>query len=85
MKFLKAFRELPEGTGYDYFAHKNVLDLAWICLHELDMHAEGEFEHPLKLRKQYLKFINKWGSEYMKSEAKRVFDIGMNQTEWHIV
>ena len=54
MTFQKALDKLPEGTGFDAYSHKTVQDLCWICLHELDLHAEGEYFVPMALRKKYL-------------------------------
>lgn len=83
-QFDQALNDLPVDTGYDPFTHKTVDDLCYVCLHELDLHAEGEYKIKLPLRKQYYKFIQKYGSPYYKSESKRVFDSGMKQTEWWI-
>lgn len=84
MNFEKALKELPPNTGYDSFTHKDPEDLVWVCLHELDLHAEGEYKIALTLRKKYLKFIQKYGNDLHKSEAKKVFAIGLQQTEWCI-
>ena len=84
MSFEKALKDLPANTGYDFFTHKTPEDLCWVCLHELDLHAEGEYKISLKLRKQYLKFIQKYGTPWYLAESKRIFDVGMQQTEWCI-
>lgn len=81
--FEQAYDELPPHTGFDPFAHKTPEDLAYVCLHELDLHNEGEYKISLELRKRYLSFAVKYGSDYIKSEACRVFDSGMNQTEFY--
>lgn len=74
MTFEKALNELPSGTGFDAYAHKTVKDLCWICLHELDLHAEREYFVPVALRRKYLAFIRKWGF-YIK-EAEGAFAQG---------
>lgn len=83
-EFDKALSQLPPNTGYDFFTHKTPEDLSWVCLHELDLHSEGEYKIALPLRKRYLKFIQKYGNAYHKSEAERVFASGLQQTEWCI-
>jgi hypothetical protein len=83
-QFDQALKDLPKNTGYDFFSHKTPEDLSWICLHELDLHAEGEYKISLTLRKQYLKFIQKYGTPYHIAEAKRVYAVGLQQTEWCI-
>jgi hypothetical protein len=42
----------------------------------LDLHAEGEYWHPIKVRRDLLNFISKHGSDYYKSEALRQFNLG---------
>lgn len=84
MNFEKALNDLPIDTGFDPFAHKTPDDLAYVCLHELDLHSEGEYKISLSLRKQYVKFIQKYGTPYQKSEAVRVFNSGLKQTHWEI-
>jgi hypothetical protein len=76
MTFEKALNALPEGTGFDAYSHKTIEDLCWVCLHELDLHAEAEYFVPLALRKKYLLFIRKHGC-YV-THAERVFLIGKN-------
>ena len=77
--FEQALKQLPAGTYYDEFCHKTIQDLCFICLHELDLHAEGEYYHPLAMRKKYLKFILKFG--YYTDEAKKVYAIGLGKTK----
>jgi len=72
--FEAAYKRLPEGTGFDSFAHKTVEDLCWICLHELDMHAEAENFVPMALRRQYLAFCKRYG--FYSVEAEKQFEIG---------
>ena len=79
MTFETALNELPEGTGFDSFAHKTPEDLAWVCLHELDMHSEGECRIPLTLRKKYYAFCLKWGNDYIKEESKDAYEQGLTQ------
>ena len=80
----KALKDLPPNTGFDSFTHQTPDDLAYVCLHELDLHAEGEYKIALPLRKKYLKFIQKYGTPYQKAESQRVFDSGLTQTQWWI-
>ena len=74
MTFQTALNQLPDGTGFDAFDHKTVEDLCWLCLHELDLHAEAEYFVPLALRKKYLAFNRKWGFYY--KEAQEMFSAG---------
>jgi hypothetical protein len=76
MTFEKALKALPEGTGFDAYSHKTVQDLCWVCLHELDLHAEAEYFVPAALRKKYLSFIRKYG--FYVSEAEQAFIAGKN-------
>jgi hypothetical protein len=73
-EFQTALDKLPDGTGFDAYVHKTVEDLCWICLHELDLHAEAEYFVPMSLRKKYLAFNRKWG--FYHKEAQAVFDAG---------
>ena len=75
-EFESALKKLPAGTGFDSFAHKTVNDLCWICLHELDMHAEAENFVPVALRRKYVKFCSNYG--FYADEAEKQFRIGMN-------
>ena len=84
MNFEQALKDLPPDTSYDFFTHKTPDDLAYVCLHELDLHSEGEYKIKLSLRKKYLKFIQKYGTPYQKSEGQRVFNSGLTQTHWYI-
>jgi hypothetical protein len=74
MDFETALSKLPEGTCFDPYAHHTIEDLCYICLHELDMHAEHEFWHPLALRKKYLAFCKKY--KFWAEEAQLQFDVG---------
>jgi len=74
-KFDVALKKLPAGTGFDSFAHKTVEDLCWICLHELDMHAEAEHFAPMALRRQYLAFCKRYG--FYAREADEAFQGGL--------
>lgn len=74
MTFDKALKELPDVCGFDHFAHKTVEDLCWICLHELDLHAEGEYWHPVAVRKKLLAFCKRYG--YYVAEAQAMFNAG---------
>jgi hypothetical protein len=74
MTFEKALNDLPNETGYDSFSHKTIQDLCYVCLHELDLHAEQEYWHPVALRKKYLAFCKKYG--FYADEAQKQFDLG---------
>jgi len=73
-EFEAALKKLPAGTGFDPFAHKTVEDLCWICLHELDMHAEAENFASMALRKKYLAFCQLYG--FYALEAGKQFRRG---------
>ena len=77
--FQKALNKLPDGTGFDAYSHKTVEDLCWICLHELDLHAEGEHFVPMTLRKKYLAFNKKFG--FYVNEAQEMFNAGKSVTQ----
>ena len=77
--FQKALDKLPEGTGFDAYSHKTVQDLCWICLHELDLHADREYFVPMALRKKYLAFNKKFG--FYVNEAQAMFDAGKSVTK----
>lgn len=74
MTFEKALSELPDAAGFDSFAHKTIQDLCWLCLHELDLHAEQEYWHPVAVRKKLLSFCKKYG--FYQDEAQQQFDLG---------
>jgi hypothetical protein len=74
MTFEKALNELPDVCGFDSFCHKSIRDLCFICLHELDLHAEGEYWHPVAVRKKLLAFCKKYG--YYEAEAQAMFTAG---------
>jgi hypothetical protein len=75
-QFEKALDQLPEGTGFDAYSHKTLEDLCWVCLHELDLHAESEYFVPVALRRKYLAFIRKHG--FYLTQAVEVFAQGKN-------
>ena len=77
--FEQALKKLPSGTYYDHVAHKTIESLCFVCLHELDLHAEGEYFHPLAMRKKYMKFIETFG--FYVDEAKHVYKIGLGKTK----
>jgi len=77
--FEQALKKLPSGTYYEHFAHKTIESLCFVCLHELDLHAEGEYFHPLAMRKKYMKFIETFG--FYVDEAKHVYKIGLGKTK----
>ena len=72
--FDKALNSLPDVCGYDPFAHHTVEDLCWLCLHELDLHAEQEYWHPVAVRKKLLAFCKKYG--HYEIEAQTMFTKG---------
>jgi len=72
--FEKALNQLPEVAGFDPYVHKTIEDLCWICLHELDLHAEQEVWHTLAIRKALLAFCKKYG--YYQKEAQEMFNAG---------
>lgn len=74
MTFETALNELPNDTGFDAFIHKTIQDLCWVCLHELDLHAEKEYFVPMMLRKKYLAFNRKWG--FFLEESQAMFEAG---------
>lgn len=73
-------------TYFEYREHTTIDDLCYLCLHELDLHAEGEYWHPIKERKALLKFCQKWGPhaeaegkiDYV-AESQRQFDLGKSK------
>ena len=73
-KALKDFDKISHVTYFEPTEHKEIQDLCYLCLHELDLVAEGEFWHPIALRRKLLAFCKKWG--YYAEEAQREFDIG---------
>ena len=77
--FDQAVKELPDGTYFEPFEHKTIESLCFVCLHELDLHAEGEYYHPIAMRKKYLKFILKHG--HYTNEAQQVYKIGLGKTK----
>lgn len=74
MTFEKALNELPDVCGFDPYAHKTVEDLCWLCLHELDLHAEQEHWHTAAVRKKLLAFCKKYG--HFADKAKEAFAQG---------
>lgn len=82
--FDKALKQLPDSVGFDWFAHKTVEDLCFICLHELDMVAEREHWLPLAERKKLLKFIEKFGKTCEKdytNEARQMYQQALSVTK----
>jgi len=74
MIFEKALSQLPDVCGYDSFSHKTIQDLCWLCLHELDLHAEQDYWHPVAVRKKLLAFCKKYG--HYAEEAQTQFTNG---------
>jgi len=74
MTFDKALNDLPDVCGFDAFSHKTIEDLCWLCLHELDLHAEREYWHPVAVRKKLVAFCKKYG--HHQDEAQAMFNKG---------
>jgi hypothetical protein len=70
----KDFSTFEHVTYFEPGQHTEIYDLCFLCLHELDLHAEGEYWHPIALRKKLLAFCKKWG--YYANEAQQQFDLG---------
>lgn len=86
----EALKELPDGTSLDASVHTTVEDLCYVCLHELDLVAEGEYWHPMALRRKYLKFCQKYGTDLpmgkstYADEALQMFNAGQaNRNKSH--
>ena len=79
MEFEAALKVLPEGTYYEPTVHITLADLCFVCLHELDLHAEGEYFHPLAMRKKYLRFIEKHGHYILEGQA--MYRLGLGKTK----
>ena len=80
---LKDFGAVAHLTYFEYSEHTTIADLCYLCLHELDLHAEGEYWHPVKTRQALLRFCKKWGPLAQESmdyvaEAQKIFDAGRN-------
>jgi hypothetical protein len=60
---LEDFSAVQHLTYFDSAEHVTIGDLCYLCLHELDLHAEGEYWHPMKERRALLKFCQKWGPQ----------------------
>lgn len=75
----KDFDKVVHHTYFEPTVHVTADDLCFLCLHELDLHAEGEYWHPAQVRRDLLNFIKKHGSEYYKSEALRQFNLGIGK------
>ena len=84
---LKDFDSVMYLTYFEFREHTTIADLCHLCLHELDLHAEQEYWHPLKERRDLLKFCKKWGPRVQEqdheafdyaAEAQKQFDIGKN-------
>ena len=74
MTFEKALNALPDVCGFDSFSHKTIKDLCYLCLFELDLHAEHEYWHTVAVRKKLLAFCKKYG--YYGAEAEAMFIAG---------
>lgn len=67
-----ALKELPPDVDLDVH-HKSVEDLCWLCLHELDLHVEGEYKHSKQNVTAYKRFIKKFGDEFFQNELNKLF------------
>lgn len=80
---LKDFGRVMHLTYFEFREHTTITDLCHLCLHELDLHAEGEYWHPIKERRALLKFCQKWGAHVPDdglnyiTESQKQFDIGL--------
>jgi hypothetical protein len=84
MDFDKALNELPDVAGYDPFCHKTIEDLCYLCLHELDLHAEQEYWHPVAVRKQLLAFCKKYGFHYVEAKQQYALGKGLKRADAYI-
>jgi hypothetical protein len=80
MSFEKALKELPDVCGLDSH-HSTLEDLCWLCLHELDLHAEREYWCPAAVRKKLLAFCKKYG--HYVEEATASYNEGKCWTKAH--
>ena len=85
MSYQKALEDFGKVSSLTYFEpsqHTKIADLCYLCLHELDLHAEGEYWHPAAVRQALLKFCQKWGPHADEAgidyaaESQRQFDLG---------
>jgi hypothetical protein len=80
---LKDFAKVQHLTYFEFSEHTKIADLCYLCLHELDLHAEQEYWHKMSDLKALLKFCQKWGPyadeklDYV-SESQKIFDQGRN-------
>jgi hypothetical protein len=78
---LKDFGRIEFLTYFEPSQHTRIADLCYLALHELDLHAEGEYWHTASDRRNLLKFCQKWGSQaedgidYV-AESQLQFDLG---------
>jgi len=81
MTFDKAISELPDVCGFDSFSHKTIQDLCWLCLHELDLHAEQDYWHPVAVRKKLLVFCKKYGHYADEAQTQFTNGIGLKKAD----
>jgi hypothetical protein len=84
MTFQKALDTLPDVCGFDSFNHTTIEDLCWLCLHELDLHAEQEYWHPVAVRKKLLAFCKKHGHYATEAEAMFTAGQGLKKSDAYI-
>ena len=82
--FDKALNQLPDVCGYDPFAHHTVEDLCWLCLHELDLHAEQEYWHTAADRKKLLAFCKKHNHYAAEAQTMYTKGIGLQKADAYI-
>ena len=80
---LKDFSKVQHLTYFEFSQHTTIADLCYLCLHELDLHAEQEYWHTMADRKSMLKFCQKWGQYSVEKldyviESQKIFDAGRN-------
>jgi hypothetical protein len=80
---LKDFSKVQHLTYFEFSEHTSIADLCYLCLHELDLHAEQEYWHTMSDRRALLKFCQKWGPHSTErldyvAESQRMFDAGRN-------
>ena len=68
-----SFSTLPNGYRYDPLACKTIEELCWVCLHELSMHADGEYQHKKKALIEFRDFAVKYGDEFVKHYAHTTY------------
>lgn len=81
--FQKALDRLPDGTGFDWTVHHDISDLVWLCLHEIDLHHEGEYRHTKRALNAYRKFISEYGYDRDIAEVEKIFPAALARREFY--